>query len=68
MIEILQEVTDWGSAPVFNGIYHVDDTGRLVAYQSEHGLKTFKNPLKDSTNEDASSKRSASLMNQHHLM
>ena len=46
MIEILQEVTDWGSASVFNGIYHVDDTGRLVAYQSEHELKTFKNPLK----------------------
>jgi len=33
MIEILQEVTDWGKYKVNNGVYHVDGSGRLVAYQ-----------------------------------
>lgn len=33
MIEILQEVTDWGKYKVNNGVYHVDSSGRLVAYQ-----------------------------------
>jgi hypothetical protein len=33
MIEILQEVTDWGKYKVNNGIYHVNSSGRLVAYQ-----------------------------------
>jgi hypothetical protein len=47
VIEILQEVTDWGDAPVFNGIYHVDDKGQLVAYQAHNVLKTFKNPIKN---------------------
>ena len=33
MIEILQEVTDWGKYKVNNGIYHVNSAGQLVAYQ-----------------------------------
>lgn len=33
MIEILQEVTDWGKYKVNNGIYHVNSSGQLVAYQ-----------------------------------
>ena len=33
MIDILQEVTDWGKYKVNNGIYHVASSGKLVAYQ-----------------------------------
>ena len=33
MIDILQEVTDWGKYKVNNGIYHVNSAGKLVAYQ-----------------------------------
>ena len=33
MIEILQEVTDWGKYKVNNGIYHVNSAGKLVAFQ-----------------------------------
>ena len=33
MIEILQEITDWGKYKVNNGIYHVNPAGKLVAYQ-----------------------------------
>ena len=33
MIEILQEITDWGKYKVNNGIYHVNSAGKLVAYQ-----------------------------------
>ena len=47
MIEVLQEVTDWGNQAVSNGIYHINDLGQLVAYQAPQGkLKTFKNPIK----------------------
>ena len=47
MIEILQETTDWGDAPVANGQYHVNGLGQLVAYQALNGeLKTFKSPMK----------------------
>ena len=47
MIDILQEVTDWGNYSVSNGIYHVNGAGQLVAYKPLVGdLKTFKNPLK----------------------
>lgn len=42
MIEILQETTDWGDAPVANGIYHVNVQGQLV----QHNDKVFKNPIK----------------------
>ena len=42
MIEILQEVTDWGDAPVENGVYHVNGAGHLV----QHNDKVFKHPLK----------------------
>ena len=42
MIEILQETTDWGDAPVANGIYHVNVQGHLV----QHNDKVFKNPIK----------------------
>ena len=33
MIEILQEVTDWGKYMVHNGVYHVNSAGKLIAYQ-----------------------------------
>ena len=33
MIQILQEVTDWGKFKVNNGIYHINGAGSLVAYQ-----------------------------------
>ena len=33
MIEILQEVTDWGKYKVNNGIYHINSAGKIVAYQ-----------------------------------
>ena len=33
MIDILQEVTDWGKYPINNGIYHVNGAGQLVAYK-----------------------------------
>lgn len=42
MIEILQEVTDWGDTPVKNGVYHVNGAGHLV----QHNDTVFKNPLK----------------------
>jgi predicted nucleic acid-binding Zn finger protein len=42
MIEILQEVTDWGKYPVVKGIYHVNSAGQLV----QHNDKVFKNPIK----------------------
>lgn len=47
MITMLQETTDWGDAPVKNGVYHVNDRGWLVAYHPPMGkLKEFKNPMK----------------------
>jgi hypothetical protein len=43
MIEILKEVTDWGSdSNIPNGIYHVNSAGHLVQYNDT----VFKNPLK----------------------
>ena len=42
MIEILQEVTDWGKHKIANGVYHVNGAGHLV----QHNDKVFKNPLK----------------------
>lgn len=42
MIEILQEITDWGKYPVANGVYHVNSAGQLV----QHNDKVFKNPIK----------------------
>lgn len=42
MIDILQEVTDWGDYSVANGIYHVNSAGQLV----QHNDTVFKNPLK----------------------
>ena len=33
MIDILQEVTDWGKYKVNNGVYHVNSAGKLVGYQ-----------------------------------
>lgn len=42
MIDILQEVTDWGKYPVANGVYHVNGAGHLV----QHNDTVFKNPLK----------------------
>ena len=47
MIEILQEITDWRDENISNGIYHVNQSGGLVAYQPATGkLKTFKKPIK----------------------
>ena len=42
VIEILQEVTDWGDYSVANGIYHVNSAGQLV----QHNDTVFKNPIK----------------------
>ena len=39
MIEILQEVTDWGKYKVNNGVYHVNSSGNLVAYQVNQDAK-----------------------------
>lgn len=46
MIEILQEVTDWGKYNVNNGIYHVNSAGKLVAYQpnADAELQVLKTP------------------------
>ena len=42
MIEILQEVTDWGDINIANGIYHVNGAGQLVQYND----KVFNSPMK----------------------
>lgn len=42
MIDILQEVTDWGDQNIANGIYHVNGAGHLV----QHNDTVFKTPLK----------------------
>ncbi len=42
MIEILQEVTDWGDHKIDNGIYHVNAAGQLV----QHNDTVFKTPMK----------------------
>jgi hypothetical protein len=42
MIEILQEVTDWGKYKVNNGIYHINSAGQLV----QHNDTVFKTPIK----------------------
>ena len=41
MIEILQEVTDWGKYKVANGVYHINSAGQLV----QHNDTVFKNPI-----------------------
>tara|TARA_R110001592_G_scaffold29047_9_gene105776 strand:- start:210 stop:533 length:324 start_codon:yes stop_codon:yes gene_type:complete len=48
MIEILQEVTDWGKYKVNNGIYHINGAGQLVAYQvnDDADLHVLKSPSK----------------------
>ena len=47
MITMLQEFTDWGDAPVKNGVYHVNEHDQLVAYHPPMGkLKEFKVPMK----------------------
>ena len=42
MIEILQEVTDWGKYKIANGVYHVNSAGQLV----QHNETVFKTPIK----------------------
>jgi hypothetical protein len=42
MIEILQEITDWGKYPVANGVYHINSAGHLV----QHNDTVFKTPIK----------------------
>jgi len=48
MIEILQEITDWGDLKVNNGIYHINGAGSLVAYQpnADAELQVLKSPSK----------------------
>jgi hypothetical protein len=47
MIEILQEITDWGTENVSNGEYHVNGLGQLYAYKANGGdLKVFNKPMK----------------------
>ena len=42
MIEILQEVTDWGKYKVANGVYHVNSAGHLV----QHNAVVYDTPIK----------------------
>ena len=42
MIEILQEITDWGENRISNNIYYVKDKVRLVAYIPEGTEKKIK--------------------------
>ena len=46
MIDILQEVTDWGKYKVNNGVYHVNSAGKLVGYQvnQDSELQVLKVP------------------------
>ena len=48
MIQILQEVTDWGKFKVNNGIYHINGAGSLVAYQvnADSVVQVLKTPSK----------------------
>ena len=48
MIEILQEVTDWGKYKVNNGVYHINGAGSLVAYQvnPDAEVQVLKTPSK----------------------
>ena len=47
MIEILQEITDWGEDKVSNHIYYVRNKTSLIAYIKEGTKKkiTFPKPL-----------------------
>jgi hypothetical protein len=45
MIDVLQEVTDWGDENIPNNIYHVNGAGKLVAFENKFGTKTFTRPL-----------------------
>lgn len=48
MIDVLQEVTDWGEHAIPNGIYHVNGAGTLVAHQAPGGeLVRFAVPIKN---------------------
>jgi len=44
MIQVLQEVTDWP----YKGVYHVNNSGHLVAYQSTiySPVEKYKKPIK----------------------
>mgnify|MGYP006876808434 CR=1 FL=1 len=44
MIDVLQEITVWDD-PIPNHIYHVNGSGKLVAFDNGTGLKTFNRPL-----------------------
>ena len=48
LITIYQEITDWSKAPipVHNGIYHLNESGHLVAFENTFGLKRFTVPKK----------------------
>jgi len=45
MIQVLEETTDWP----YKGVYHVNSSGGLVAFQTtiNSPLKKFKNPMKN---------------------
>ena len=47
MIEILQEITDWGEDKVSNHIYYVENKTSLIAYIKKGTKKkiTFPKPL-----------------------
>ena len=47
MITVLKEITDWGTAKVANGEYHLNDAGHLVGYEGpKTGYKEFSKPMK----------------------
>ena len=43
-MKILQEITEWNDDTP-NHIYHVNNAGKLVAFDNGTGLKTFNKPL-----------------------
>ena len=47
MIEILQEITDWGEDKVSNNIYIVENKNKLLAYipQGSKNKITFSKPV-----------------------
>lgn len=48
VVEVLQEVTDWGDSPVTNGEYHLNAAGQLVGYRpnTDSPVKFFSKPMK----------------------
>jgi|TARA_R110000868_G_scaffold9000_10_gene45712 hypothetical protein len=46
MIQILQETTVWQDCNPHNGIYHINASEQLVAYENQFGLTRYSIPRK----------------------